>query len=191
MVPSSLSQIIRDKCNEFVEDFVDKDMDILPRKLKHDGSWKEPDEKLSEVISGILYTLNDVWNNPAFSPAFAKLQSEGTYMTNIVVPAIRASLKDLPFGKSTFVSTAELQSSASEDRRGEGRGRRLDIMLVVKCGEKNYELMYSECSRLSCMLQKDKDDEIKLWCEANDGMYWTHKAAKPDQDEFGIVAIQK
>ncbi|CAG8836846.1 22972_t:CDS:2, partial [Gigaspora margarita] len=144
-------------------DFVDKDLDILPSKLKHDGSWKEPDEKLSEVTSGILHTLNDAWNNPAFSPEFAK------------------------FAKRS----AELQSSASEDRRGEGRGRRLDIMLVVKCGEKNYELMYSECSRLSCTLQKDKDDEIKLWREANDGMYWAHNAAKPDQDEFGIVAIQK
>ncbi|CAG8715384.1 14434_t:CDS:2, partial [Racocetra persica] len=167
MVPSSLSQIIRDKCNEFVEDFVDEDMDILPRKLKHDGSWKEPDEKLLEVASGILHTLNDAWNNPAFSPEFAKLQSEGTYVTNIIVPAIRASLKDLPFGKSTFISTAELQSSASADRRGEKRGRRPDIMFV-----------------------KDKDDEIKLWREANDGMYWAHKSTKPDHDEFGIVAIQ-
>ncbi|CAG8665558.1 25050_t:CDS:2, partial [Gigaspora rosea] len=45
-------------------------------KLKHDGSWKEPDEKLSEIVSGILHTLNDAWNNPAFSPKFAKLQSE-------------------------------------------------------------------------------------------------------------------
>ncbi|RIB00407.1 hypothetical protein C2G38_1209986 [Gigaspora rosea] len=109
IVPSSLPQIIRDKCNEFVEDFVNEDMDILPRQLKHDGSWKEPDEKLTEIASGILHALNDAWNNPAFSPEFAKLQSEGTYVTNVVVPAIRASLKDLPFGKSTFVSTAEHQ----------------------------------------------------------------------------------
>ncbi|CAG8528304.1 2986_t:CDS:2, partial [Dentiscutata heterogama] len=168
MVPSSLPQIIRDKCNEFVEDFVNEDMDILPRQLKHDGSWKEPDEKLTEIASGILHALNDAWNNPAFSPEFAKLQSEGTYVTNVVVPAIRASLKDLPFGKSTFVSTAEHQSSASADRRGEGRsGRRPDIMFV-----------------------KDTDDEIKLWREANDGMYWAHKSIKPDKDEFGIVAIQ-
>ncbi|CAG8809996.1 24093_t:CDS:2, partial [Cetraspora pellucida] len=144
IVPSSLPQIIRDKCNEFVEDFVNEDMDILPRQLKHDGSWKEPDEKLTEIASG------------------------STYVTNVVVPAIRASLKDLPFGKSTFVSIAEHQSSASADRRGEGRsGRRPDIMFV-----------------------KDTDDEIKLWREANDGMYWAHKSIKPDKDEFGIVAIQ-
>ncbi|CAG8558870.1 2921_t:CDS:2, partial [Dentiscutata erythropus] len=68
---------------------------------------------------------------------------------------------------------AELQSSASADRQGEGRG----YYVCGKCGEKNYEL-------------KDKDDEIKLWREANDGMYWAHKSTKPDQDEFGIVAIQ-
>ena len=32
-------------------------------------------------------------------------QCEGTYLTNLIVPAIRASLKNLPHGKFTYIST--------------------------------------------------------------------------------------
>ena len=77
------------------------------------------------------------------------------------------------------------------NRKGEGRtGRRPDIMFVMKHDEKKYELIYVECSRLSCILQKEKDDEIKLWREANDGMYWAHKSPGPDKGEFGIIGMQ-
>ncbi len=59
--------------------------------------------------------------------------------------------------------SAERQSSASADRKGEGRiGRRPDIMFVMKHDEKKYELIYVESLRLSCTSQKEKDDEIKL-----------------------------
>ncbi|CAI2198834.1 3517_t:CDS:1, partial [Funneliformis geosporum] len=37
MVPSSLPQIIREKCEEFVISFIESDMDILPQKLSHNG----------------------------------------------------------------------------------------------------------------------------------------------------------
>ena len=191
MVPSSLPPIIQEKCNQFVENFIARGTDSLPRKLTHDGAWKESNEELAEVASRILGTLNDAWNNPAFDPEFAELQSEGTYVNNVILPAIRATLKGLPLGKSTFVSSSERQSSASADRKGNGRlGRRPDIMFVMKHGEKNYELLYTECSRLTCTAQKEKYDEVKLWREANDGMYWTRKSCKPDKDEFGIIGVQ-
>ncbi|CAG8635975.1 1767_t:CDS:2, partial [Paraglomus occultum] len=191
MVPSSLPPIIQEKCNQFVESFIARDTDSLPRKLTHNGAWKESNEELAEVASRILGTLNDAWNNPAFDPEFAELQSEGTYVNNVILPAIRATLKCLPLGKSTFVSSSERQSSASADRKGSGRlGRRPDIMFVMKHGEKNYELLYTECSRLTCTAQKEKNDEVKLWREANDGMYWTRKSCKPDKDEFGIIGVQ-
>ena len=63
-------------------------------------------------------------------------------------------------------------------------------MFVMKHDEKKYELIYVECSRLSCTLQKEKDDEIKLWREDNDGMYWAHKSSGPDKGEFGIIGMQ-
>ena len=60
----------------------------------------------------------------------------------------------------------------------------------MKLNGKKYELIYVESSRLSCTSQKEKDDEIKLWRETNDGMYWVHKSSGPDKDEFGIIGMQ-
>ncbi|RHZ63714.1 hypothetical protein Glove_328g94 [Diversispora epigaea] len=166
MVPPFLSPIIQEKCNEFVENFIGRGIDSLSRKLVHNGKWKESNEELAEVASRILGTLNDTWNNQAFDPEFAKLQSEGTYVNNVILPAIRATLKCLPLGKSTFVSSSERQSSASADRKGDGRlDRRPDIMF-------------------------EKNDGVKLWRETNDGMYWTRKSCKPDKDEFSIIGMQ-
>nr|CAG8524164.1 8182_t:CDS:2 [Acaulospora morrowiae] len=92
-------------------------------------------------------------------------------------------------GKSTFVSSFECQSSASADRKGDGRlGRQSDIMFIMKRGGKNYELLYTECSCLTCTTQKKKD-EVKLWRKINDGIYWTRKSCKPDKDEFGIIGV--
>ncbi|CAH1769742.1 11764_t:CDS:1, partial [Entrophospora sp. SA101] len=47
----------------------------------------------------------EVWDNPTFGKKFASSQSEGTYVTDIIVPVIRTTLKGLPVGKSAFVST--------------------------------------------------------------------------------------
>ena len=79
-------------------------MSILPQKLSHNGKWKESDEKLADATSRILNSLNNSWNNPAFSSEFAKSQNEGTYMTNVIVSAIRATLKGLPLGRLSYVS---------------------------------------------------------------------------------------
>src|SRR5438132_402202 len=109
-------------------------------------------------------------------------------MTNVIVPAIRVTLKNLPLGKTTFVSSSKRQSSASTNRKGDGRsGRRPDVMFVMKYNGKNYELLFTECSRLSCTAQKERNDQVKLWCEVNNGMYWTRKSCKSDKDEFGII----
>ncbi|CAG8732892.1 16554_t:CDS:1, partial [Funneliformis mosseae] len=50
---------------------------------------------------------SDSWNNPAFEANFVKSLNEGTYVINVIVPAIRAILKNLPLGKSTFISSSE------------------------------------------------------------------------------------
>ncbi|CAI2196524.1 13640_t:CDS:2, partial [Funneliformis geosporum] len=69
MIPPSFSQIIRKIYEEFVVNFIEK------------------------VTSRILGSLNNSWNNPAFSSNFAKSQNEGTYVTNVIVPAIQVTLK--------------------------------------------------------------------------------------------------
>jgi hypothetical protein len=63
-------------------------------------------------------------------------------------------------------------------------------MFVIKFGDRIFELMYTECSRLICSEKKKNDDRIKLWREANDGMYWVRKGRKPNIDEFGIISLQ-
>ena len=61
-----------------------------------------------------------MWNNPAFATSeMRSSQSEGTYITDIVVPLLRASLDDLPNG-SICMSTAERQSIASKVRKSLG-----------------------------------------------------------------------
>jgi len=76
---------------------------------------------LFEITFNIILYRRDIWKNPTFSLKLVKSQSEGTYMTDVIVPMIRASLKDLPIGKSGYISTAERQSIASKDRRGVGK----------------------------------------------------------------------
>ncbi|CAG8632032.1 2634_t:CDS:2, partial [Paraglomus occultum] len=91
--------------------------------LRIDKSWKKSNEK-----NGRSHGRGDVWKNPAFGSKLAKEQSEGTYMTDVIVPMIRASLKGLPIGKSGYISTAERQSKTSKDRRG--IGKRPDLMFI-------------------------------------------------------------
>ncbi|RIB16634.1 hypothetical protein C2G38_1495689 [Gigaspora rosea] len=137
------------------------------------------------------FLMADVWRNPAFGPELMKIQSEGTYVTDIIIPSIRASLKGLPFRQFAFISTAERQSTASANRKGKGHlGKQQDFMYLQKREGKIFELVYGECSRLLCSDTKKKDDEIKLWRETNDGMFWVRQGCKPEKDQFGIIGIQ-
>ncbi|PKK56600.1 hypothetical protein RhiirC2_871996, partial [Rhizophagus irregularis] len=166
--------------------------DPLANQVISDKSeLKESEGDISCIVKEVLNVLKDVWNNLAFDSEVAKTLNEGTYQSTVIVSAIRASLKNLPIDTSFFISTSEKQSVASADRKGEGNsGRRPDIMFVGKYREKIFELMYIECSRLICSPQKKTDDEIKLWREANDGMYWVLQSFKPDKDQFGIISMQ-
>ncbi|CAG8741103.1 4115_t:CDS:2, partial [Funneliformis mosseae] len=109
---ASLPNSIKTTCDKFLINYDNGSTEIPLQKLSHEN-WIEKEE-------------GEIWKNPAFSPKFAKTQSEGTYVTDIIVPVIRATLKDLPIGKSAYISTMEHQSVASKDRRG-GKGKRPDI----------------------------------------------------------------
>ncbi|RHZ85515.1 hypothetical protein Glove_65g143 [Diversispora epigaea] len=183
--------IIRDMCATFVENFRDDNIEALPQHLYHDNTWKESNETLANVTEDIFDSLRDIWRNPAFDTEFVNVQSEGTYVTDIVVPLIRASLRKLPTKKNGFLSTAERQSLASADRRGKGKqGKRPDVMFMEKHREKLYELMFVECSRIICTERKKDDDKMKLWREMNDGLYYVHRSCRPDKNEFGILGVQ-
>ncbi|CAG8563665.1 9361_t:CDS:2, partial [Acaulospora colombiana] len=76
-----------------------------------------------------------------------------------------ATLQDLPFGKSTLISSFEEQGDSSADQRG------MDEVAENQILQEQY-------------------DDIKLLREANDGMYNVHKSCKPKKEEFGIVGVQ-
>ncbi|CAG8792714.1 5857_t:CDS:2 [Racocetra persica] len=155
--------IIQEECNELVEIFSIEILDELPQKLSQNKTWKELEEVLVEITKGILNTLGNVWRNPAFCPKFENAQSEGIYVTDVVVPLLQATLKELPVRKITLLSTAERQSVVSADRKGDGK---------------------QVCTKI-----KEENDDAKLWREMNDGMTWVHKGCKPDKNEFGILGI--
>ncbi|CAG8781358.1 9017_t:CDS:2, partial [Gigaspora rosea] len=191
MVPLTIPSSVYRECNKLAINFSPRNELSLSYGLSHDGTWKESDNKLKEIAVKILDMLRNVWCNPAFGDEFIKSMNEGTYVNNVIVSAIHASLSDNPFGERAFITTFERQSVASADRKGEGRmGRRPDVMFITKEHSKIYELMYAECSKIDCTAKKEKDDRVKLWREANDGMYWVLKSRKPKKDQFGIVGLQ-
>ena len=178
-------------CEEFVSNFISRGyQNTPPEKLIHNGTWKESEEKISDIAKELFSLLEDIWNNPIFSSELAKSLNEGTYQSTVILLSIQVVLKNLPFRLSSFISTSERHSIASADRKGKGQGRRPDIMFVLKYLEVFFELLYVECSRLYCTRRKKKDDEIKLWRETNDGMYYVRKVLKPDKDQFGLVGVQ-
>ena len=142
-----------------------------------------------------------IWNNPAFTTSEIRgTQSEGTYVTDIIVPLLRASLEDLSNG-SIFLSTAERQSMASKARKSFGSneerpthktpiGKKPDVMVMAKYGGKIFELAYVESSRILCTKSKREDDSVKLWREALDGISFVGVACRPTNNQFGIVGIQ-
>ena len=73
--------------------------------LSHDGKWKENDDKLKEIAMKILDTVRNIWCNPAFGDEFIESLNEGTYVNNVVVSAIHASLSNNPFGERAFITT--------------------------------------------------------------------------------------
>ncbi|CAG8471018.1 12380_t:CDS:2 [Acaulospora colombiana] len=58
-------------------------------------SWKKifSAQKLLPIFS-VIETRRSVGGNPAFGEKFAKSQNEGTYVTVIIVPVVKASLKN-------------------------------------------------------------------------------------------------
>ncbi|PKY61906.1 hypothetical protein RhiirA4_487538 [Rhizophagus irregularis] len=74
------SPIIQEKCKTFVKDFSIENINEFPEK-------------------------NNIWKNPAFESQNAKSQSEGMYITDVIIPVIRSALKKIPIGKSAFINT--------------------------------------------------------------------------------------
>jgi len=60
----------------------------------------------------------------------------------------------------------------------------------MKYDGKKYKFIYIKNSYLSYISQKKKDNEIKLWREINNKIYWIHKLFRLGKNEFRIIGIQ-
>ena len=146
-------------------------------------------------IIPIYFISSETWRNPAFmSSASRSEQSEGTYVSDVLLPLLRSSLSDLLNG-NICLSTAERQSIASKARRNAGvteerMGKKPDIMGMIKQEEKVLELIYVESSHIICTNLKKKNDDIKLWRETLDGMSFIEALCRPLGNQFGIAGIQ-
>ncbi|CAH1769266.1 13216_t:CDS:2, partial [Entrophospora sp. SA101] len=98
--PSSIKEI----CYAFVEGFDKDEPEILQQKWHRNCTWRETNEELADITTGILESLNIIWRNPAFEAQYAKTQSEGTYVTDVIIPLLHMSLKKLPIRNTAFIS---------------------------------------------------------------------------------------
>ncbi|RHZ79482.1 hypothetical protein Glove_144g54 [Diversispora epigaea] len=177
-------RLISSRVDEFVENFDEIDNPNHIKNIVHDKLWKEDEFELLKTAERILGVLGDIWCNPAFSTrATTSVQSEGTYITDVIMPLLRASLSDLPNGY-ICLSTAERQSLASKARRNDGTGKvkmgkKPDIMALERCNGKLVEFLYVESSRIVCSPTKKTDDAIKLCF-----------ACRPTCNQFGVVGVQ-
>ncbi|RGB23294.1 hypothetical protein C1646_774727, partial [Rhizophagus diaphanus] len=169
-----LSTSVTSRCDEFVNNFNNNnEVPEVLRNIVHNKKWKEDDDKLIERTVRILSILGEIWKNPVFTTSeMRSFQSEGTFLTDVIVPLLRASLGDLPNG-TVCLSTAERQSIASKIRKSLGSneerysqtpktpiGKKPDVMLMEKCGGKIFEIAYVESSRIICTNSKKDDDSV-------------------------------
>ncbi|CAH1770131.1 11739_t:CDS:2, partial [Entrophospora sp. SA101] len=121
------------------------------RNFLHDKHWKEDESEILKITKCILDILAEIWKNPAFTTSTScNQQSEGTYIMDVIIPLLQASLGDLPNG-GICLSTSEQQSLESKARRNlatnENRiGKKPDVMGLSIQNEKILELIYTESS---------------------------------------------
>ncbi|RHZ49862.1 hypothetical protein Glove_510g15 [Diversispora epigaea] len=167
-------RLISSRVDEFIENFNEIDNFDHIRNIMHDKTWKEDEFELLKTAERILGVLGDIWSNPAFITSTTRsMQSEGTYVTNVIMPLLRASLGDLPNGY-ICLSTAERQSLASKVRRNDGTGKvkmgkKPDIMALENCDGKLVEFLYRELL---------------------DGNSYISSVCRPICNQFGVVGIQ-
>ncbi|RIA82854.1 hypothetical protein C1645_834718 [Glomus cerebriforme] len=187
----TLPESVISKCELFIHNFNKANITNMSRNIVHDKTWKENISTLEKRAEPVRFGIIRGFENSTTR----KEQSEGTYITDVVMPLLRASLEDMPNGK-TCLSIAERQSLASKVRRNSGdiskerMGKKPDAMLLMKHGGKINELAYAECSRIICNDTKKANDEVKLWRETLDGISFVNLVCRPLSNQFGIVGVQ-
>ncbi|CAH1767586.1 9953_t:CDS:2, partial [Entrophospora sp. SA101] len=153
----ALPHSIETVCDDFLTNYDDGSMEIPSQKLSH-KNWGEREEVLRDIAVRILDTLGEIWKNPAFSPKFAKTQSEGTYIADIIVPVIRATLKNLPIGKSAYISTGCKLEEKDEFAilRFQVAGRKFNLYVLIRDHERISRLFLLKSVNIPTQFTNDR-----------------------------------
>ncbi|CAG8739982.1 15414_t:CDS:2, partial [Gigaspora margarita] len=71
-VEKALKEINDSDRKEKVSEVLSQAETNIPNDLTHDKTWKENVVKFEKVAKRILSTLGEIWNNPAFKPAYQR-----------------------------------------------------------------------------------------------------------------------
>ncbi|RHZ81110.1 hypothetical protein Glove_123g73 [Diversispora epigaea] len=157
-------------------------------------AWKDPLANQiirdnSNLVQGLPGNLKKVFMFTIHTNDWKESEDKLEEITLKILETLESVWRNPTFC-SEFIATMNEEYSKCY-RKGDGRvGRRPDIMFISKEDNKYYELMYAECSRIICTKQKEEDDDIKLWRECNDGLYWAQKSRRLKKEQFGIIGIQ-
>ncbi|PKY54066.1 hypothetical protein RhiirA4_426511 [Rhizophagus irregularis] len=93
-----------------------------------------------------------------------------------------------------IIWSAEQQSVASADRKGDQKqGKKPDVMFM-ECSEKKfYKLILVESSCIVCTKIKEENDNVKLWREMNNEFHmekFQSEDEKLDQNDLSEKALQ-
>ncbi|CAG8561819.1 23745_t:CDS:2 [Gigaspora rosea] len=172
----TVSESVKAKCDEFGSNFNNSDTSQATRNIFHDKTWKESDRKLLEITERTLNTL--LSSIPIPNSVSRSEQSEGTYISDIIMPLLRFSLGNLLNGSTCLRVDKERMEKIP------------DIMGLLKHDGKIVEFMFAECSRIICCNSKKDDGDVKLWRETLDGMSFIDSLCRPTGNQFGVVGIQ-
>ncbi|CAH1759350.1 11996_t:CDS:2, partial [Entrophospora sp. SA101] len=98
-----IPESVYSKCDKLIRNFHKSEIPNQLKNILHDKTWKENETDLGKRVERIFAVLKEVSNNPAFETGESrKEQSEGTYIADVVVPLLRATLEDLPNGTPEY-----------------------------------------------------------------------------------------
>ncbi|PKC13883.1 hypothetical protein RhiirA5_410069 [Rhizophagus irregularis] len=104
------------------------------------------------------------------------------YLTDVVIPLIRAAIKDIPNFNYMRVTTSEMESKNSKERwklqKCSSFGKKPDAMIIATICNIEFEIMFLEGSRLVADKGKRHSDSVKLWRGSNDGIWLASRRCK-------------
>ncbi|PKC72610.1 hypothetical protein RhiirA1_452124 [Rhizophagus irregularis] len=148
-------------------------------------TWENPLSVTRKHKTGIF--SNDLCQQLKASDDYNALDEDDNwfnngYLTDVVIPLIRAAIKDIPNFNYMRVTTSEMESKNSKERwklqKCSSFGKKPDAMIIATICNIEFEIMFLEGSRLVADKGKRHSDSVKLWRGSNDGIWLASRRCK-------------